>query len=156
MRDCAVAGGVGDGIVNNLLTALLIVSQFVPDRIFRGLRTNSMPRTREEILEHRRRVRAEYGALFDSMAALLFRHDPIGINFDDNTNEYEREVDTILPRMRGCHSSDDVLRVVHEEFVRGFDSSIAGSAERYHTIASEIWQLWQSHQGSPKAMPPER
>jgi hypothetical protein len=115
-----------------------------------------MPRTREEILENRRRLRAEYGELFDSMAALLFRHDPIGVNFDDNTDEYEPEVDTILPRMRGCHSSDDVLRVVHEEFIHWFDSSIAGSPERYQTIASEIWQLWQSHQGSPEAMPPER
>jgi hypothetical protein len=115
-----------------------------------------MPRTREEILEHRRGLRAEYGALYDSIAALLFRHDPIGVNFDDNTDEYEPEVDTILPRMRGCYSSDDVLRVVHEEFVSWFDSSTAGSPERYERIASEIWQLWQSHQGSPKAMPPER
>ena len=116
-----------------------------------------MPRTREEILEHRRRLRAEYGELFDSMAALLFRHDPIGINFDgENTDEYEPEAETILPRMRGCHSSHDALRVVHEEFVRWFDSSTAGSPERYERIASEIWQLWQRHQGIPEAMPPER
>lgn len=55
-----------------------------------------MPRTREQILENRRRLRAEYGELFDSMAALLFRHDPIGINFDgENTDEYEPEVETI-------------------------------------------------------------
>ena len=43
-----------------------------------------MPRTREEILDNRRRLRAEYGDLFDSTAALLFRHDPIGINFEEN------------------------------------------------------------------------
>ena len=113
-----------------------------------------MPRTLEEILENRRRLRAEYGALFDSLAALLFRHDPIGINFDgENTDEYEPEVETILPRMRGCHSSDDILRVVHEEFVRWFDSNMAGSPERHQEIASEIWRLWQSYQGNAKVSP---
>jgi len=114
-----------------------------------------MPRTREEILENRRRLRAEYGELFDSTAALLFRHDPIGVNFEENTDEYETEVDTILPRLRGCHSADDVLQVVHEEFGRWFDSGTAGPRERYQEIASEIWRLWQAHQSNPKDAPPE-
>src|ERR1035441_5425227 len=43
-----------------------------------------MPGTREQILEERRQLKAEYGALFDSITALLFRHDPIGINFEDS------------------------------------------------------------------------
>jgi hypothetical protein len=116
-----------------------------------------MPRTREQILENRRRLRAEYGELFDSTAALLFRHDPIGINFDgENTDEYEPEVETILPRLRSCHSAEDVLQVVHEEFVRWFDSGTAGSPERYQEIASEIWRLWQAHQSNPKIAPPQR
>ena len=116
-----------------------------------------MPRTREQILENRRRLRAEYGELFDSMAALLFRHDPIGINFDgENTDEYEPEVETILPRLCDCRSADDALQVVHEEFVRWFESSTAGSPERYREIASEIWRLWHAHQSNPKSAPPQR
>lgn len=59
-----------------------------------------MSRTREQILEARRRLRVEYGNLFDSVAALLFRHDPVGINFDENTDEYQPEAETILPRLR--------------------------------------------------------
>jgi hypothetical protein len=102
-----------------------------------------MPRTRTEILEERRRLKAEYGALFASVAALLYRHDPIGINFDFNTDEDEAEARTILPRLRGCNSVDDVLQVVHEEFVRWFDAGTAGPPEHYRVIASEIWQLWQ-------------
>ena len=59
-----------------------------------------MPRTREEILRERRQLKAEYGDVFDSVAALLFRHDPIGIAFEnENTNEYEPEAGTILPRV---------------------------------------------------------
>ena len=102
-----------------------------------------MPRTREEILHERRQLKAEYGQLFDSMSALLFKHDPVGIAFDnENTDEYDPETGTILPRLRNCESENDVLRVVHEEFVRWFDAGIAGPAERYAEIASEIWQLY--------------
>src|SRR5262245_58024066 len=103
-----------------------------------------MVRKRDEILENRRRLRAGYGELLDSTAALLFRHDPMRINFEVNADEYLTEAETILPRLRGCRSSDDVLEVVHSEFVRWFDAS-AGSPERYKEIASEVWQLWQRH-----------
>ncbi len=104
-----------------------------------------MTRTRDEIHESRRRLKAEYGKLFDSIAALLYRHDPIGINFEDNPDEYELEVETILPRLHSCHSVEDVLQVVHAEFVGWFDSATAGPPEHYKKIASEVWQLWQEH-----------
>jgi hypothetical protein len=104
-----------------------------------------MASTRDEILEKRRRLKAEYGKLFDSVAALLYRHDPVGINFEDNADEYEPEAGTILPRLNSCDSADDVLRVVHAEFVRWFDSATAGPPEHYKKIASEVWQLWQEH-----------
>jgi hypothetical protein len=75
--------------------------------------TSKMPRSREEIQQERRQLRNMYGALYDDVAALLFRHDPIGINFDVNTDEYEPEVGTILPRLRSCKSVDDVRRELY-------------------------------------------
>ena len=104
-----------------------------------------MTKTRQDILEERRRLRAEYGELFDEISALLFQHDPIGINFDHNTDEYEIETGTILPRLHHCRSADDVQKVVHEEFVRWFDPTTAGPPERYTEVASEIWQLLQRY-----------
>jgi len=86
--------------------------------------------TREEIIERRRLLKAEYSWLYDDIESLLFRHDPIGINLETNTDEYDPEVRTILPRLRGCASSDDVCCVVHEEFVRWFGAEIAGARER--------------------------
>jgi hypothetical protein len=102
-----------------------------------------MPRTREDILAARRQLRAEYGKLFDSVAALLFRKDPIGINFETNTDEYEPEAETILPRLRTCQSADDVRHVVHQEFVRWFGPDTAGPQEHYAEIANEVFRLWQ-------------
>jgi hypothetical protein len=103
-----------------------------------------MPRTREEILDARRRIRESYGELFDATTALLLQHEPIGINFEVNADEYEPEAETILPRLSSCSSSDDVLVVVHQEFVRWFGDT-AGSQERYLQIARELWTLWQRH-----------
>jgi len=102
-----------------------------------------MPRTREEIIEERRLLKAEYGELFDEVSALLFRHDPAGINYETNGDEYEPEVGTILPRLQSCHSADDVRRVVHEEFSRWFGASTVCSQEFYAEIAAEIWDHWQ-------------
>ena len=73
---------------------------------------------------------------------------PIGINFEDNTDEYEPNRETILPRLRNCHSEGDVLQVVHAEFVRWFDPATAGPPEHYEKIAKDVWQLWQRHLAS--------
>jgi hypothetical protein len=102
-------------------------------------------RTKEQIHEARRRLKQEYGQLFDSVSALLFRHDPIGINFEENTDEYDLEAETILPRLRKCTSELDVLRAVHEEFVRWFEVETAGPLEKYAEIAKDIWDLWQTY-----------
>ncbi len=103
--------------------------------------------TRAEIVEERRRLRAEYHELYDDVAALLFRHDPVSINFQTNVDEYEPEVGTILPRLRSCRSAEDVRRVVCEEFARWFDADIARPSERYTKIAAEIWERWQRFTG---------
>jgi uncharacterized protein (DUF169 family) len=102
-----------------------------------------MSRTREQIVEERRRLKADYRELFVEVSALLFRHDPVGINFETNEDEYEPEVGTILPRLRSCHSTEEVCRMVHEEFVHWFGAETAGSQEHYAKIASEIWAHWQ-------------
>jgi hypothetical protein len=93
----------------------------------------------DKIQAKRRALRREYGELYDRVSRLLFRSDPIGINFEDNTDEYEPEVDTILPRLRACVSPEDVQRVVYEEFCRWFSVDDAGHLEHYEQIGRDIW-----------------
>ncbi|HEX3251657.1 MAG TPA: hypothetical protein VHS05_19635 [Pyrinomonadaceae bacterium] len=78
-----------------------------------------MSTEREKIQARRKALRREYGELYDRLSRLLFERDPIGINFEHNTDEYEPEVDTILPRLHSCTGPEDVRRVVHEEFCAG-------------------------------------
>lgn len=111
-----------------------------------------MSTDRERIIDERNRLRSEYRELFESVSSLLFRHDPIEINFETNTDEYEPEVGTILPRLRECVSQEDVLRVVHEEFVRWFDQDAAGSADRYQEISKQIWLHWLEFQQTEQSV----
>lgn len=96
-----------------------------------------------EDVETARKRRAElkrrYCVAFERASKILFTEDPVGINFEENTDEYEPEVGTILPRLHACQSVDDVQKVVHEEFVKWFDDSIAGPLDRYGAVASRIW-----------------
>jgi hypothetical protein len=102
--------------------------------------------TAEGRLAEKERLKAEYGSLFGSVEEILFRHDPIEINYGFNTDEYDPEVKTILPRLKTCRSVEDVASVVHEEFLHWFNSESVGAKERYQNIAEEIWGLWQERQ----------
>jgi len=92
-------------------------------------------------------ARKEYKALFDAVSAILFRYDPIGINFGTNADEYDPEARTILPRLRSCQSEADVFVVVIEEFRRWFGDDISENKSSYKPIAAEIWKLWSERSG---------
>jgi hypothetical protein len=86
-------------------------------------------------------VKAEFGPLFQEVSAILFRHDPMHINAGYNSDEYEPEVGTLLPRLKACRSVRDVQKVVYEECVRWF--GIPGEPEKYRLPSQEIWSAWQ-------------
>jgi hypothetical protein len=90
----------------------------------------------------RNALKLQFGALFDEVSAALFAADPVGINCADNTDEYDPETGTILPRLRDAHSADDVQVLVYEEFCRWFGKSDAGDIGRYEEISEIIWEAW--------------
>jgi hypothetical protein len=94
-------------------------------------------------------LKKRYSGLYDRVTSILFRVDPMGINFEDNTDEYDTEADTILPRLTNCTSPDDVRKVVIEEFERWFDSDMvnAGNRKHFDAIASAIWSELQIYHG---------
>jgi hypothetical protein len=104
-----------------------------------------MDLTKEQIDNEKKKLKEKYGKLFDSTAQILFKHDPIEINFNHNTDEYEPEARTILPKLKDCHSSEDVLNIVYEEFCHWFGSETAGVKQNYEKIADEVWNLWKQN-----------
>jgi hypothetical protein len=95
-------------------------------------------RTRDEIVREREALRQRFGTAYDRLLALLFEEDPEGINFGHNSDEYDPEVGTILPRLGDCESTDDVQTVVWEEFRRWFGPAPAERRSAYRRIAKRI------------------
>jgi hypothetical protein len=87
-------------------------------------------------------IKREYGTVFASISNALFEADPVGINFDENTDEYDAETGTIIPRLGLAKSAEDVQAIVYEEFCRWFDPISAGPRERYAAVSAKIWDLW--------------
>lgn len=92
----------------------------------------SADQTRQQLLAGQRDLTAR-------IEEVLFRHDPVGINFEHNTDEYRPEAETITRRLSEAATEHDLRRIIHEEFLHWF-AAHAGSVERYDPIAREIWQ----------------
>jgi len=99
--------------------------------------------------EDRRRRLAGQEQFVAELEALLFQHDPIRLNFEDNTDEYRGEAERITLRLPYAQSVDDVQRIVHEVFVHCFDPQMAGPESRYSDIAEAVWHAWTSPRATP-------
>lgn len=99
--------------------------------------------------------RIVYGDLYDDALDILFRHDPIGLNFDDNTEECWPEVAAILPRLRDTATVEQVASLIYAVFVQYFSLDTAGPPPRYVPIARDLWSVWQRHRGQWTLPPPD-
>ncbi|MFH7041752.1 hypothetical protein ABT392_05470 [Paucibacter sp. JuS9] len=105
-----------------------------------------MSSEQEAMLRERDSLRAKYGDLLERVSRILFEADPIDLNYKTNTDEYDSEAETILPRLDGAGSAQDVQQIVHEEFCRWFDADEVGPSSNYQAIAESIWELWNASQ----------
>lgn len=85
--------------------------------------------------------------LVAEISRILFEADPIGINFESNTDEYDAEAETIVIALPRARTAGDVQAMTHEAFVEWFDAETAGPIERYKAPAAEIWEAWQRNRG---------
>lgn len=83
-----------------------------------------------------------HDAWHQKVTSILAAHDPLGLCARGAPrDEYSLEARTIVPRIDEANSSAELRRVIHQEFVRWFDLSVAGTEERYTAIAEELWIL---------------
>ena len=87
------------------------------------------------------KIRLSDPQFFVAVSRAMFEHDPIGINFETNADEYDAEAGTVIPRLDSCNSADDVATVLHEEFSKWFGEESAGGRDIYEDLAQDIWKL---------------
>ena len=102
-------------------------------------------------LPSRAAVKDQYGTFFVAVSRLLFDTDPIGINYETNTDEYDPETAAIIPRLHTANSAEDVERIVYEGFRHWFGSDVAGSRERYSAVSIRIWVAWCAYNASSES-----
>jgi hypothetical protein len=100
---------------------------------------------RVKVKAAQQRAKAQLRTLRRAVANAVNEADPLGLlAVGAPTDEYEPEVGTIVPRLRGVASAAQVRTVLHEEFVRWFDEELAGPPQRYTTAAKAIWAVLKS------------
>lgn len=115
-------------------------------------------RTKVEIEAAKRRRFAQTATqreLVTEVSRILFEADPIGINFESNTDEYDAEAETIVIALPRARNADDLRALTHETFVQWFDPETVGPINRYRAVSVEIWKAWQRAQGQAALPAPE-
>ncbi len=80
----------------------------------------------------------EYVAAFSRLSSVLFAEDPAGVNYDDNTDEYDPEALMIVVRLHYCSGPKDVVRVIKEVVSAQWDGP-PRPFFRYGKLARRIW-----------------
>jgi hypothetical protein len=101
-----------------------------------------VPELQRRRAERKAAVRG-YEAVVAEISKVLFRLDPMNINFEINSDEYDAEAESIVPRLVGASSEADALHIVYSEFERWFTD--AGPRARYVPVAREVWNVWSRH-----------
>ena len=65
----------------------------------------------DESARERAELRRRYKSAYDRLAARLFGEGPVGFKFGQNSDEYEPEVGSILPRLASCRGLEDIQRI---------------------------------------------
>ena len=99
-------------------------------------------------MEARRQALAPLSGVVADVSAALLRVDPIELSGSGNHDEYDSEAETIVLRLsdrRQLATPEEVLQIVHEEFVRWFGAEIAGSRDRYTGAADGVLRAWEGY-----------
>ena len=88
----------------------------------------------------------QYGVLFSEVSRIIYRCDPVSLNFEFNPDEYDPEVHDLLKRLlSGAPLTGSLCKGV---FVEWFGEDLAASYTKYDELADEITLAWTRFQQS--------
>src|SRR5262245_61945824 len=93
----------------------------------------------------RSRLKAEHEDLFDDLAAYFLDADPMERNLGSYGDEYEPEVGTILPRVRGLDSVAPIAAVLRQELARWWNRDIRSDGPSYEEMAAGVLTILERH-----------
>ena len=91
----------------------------------------------------REKFKKIYGEFYFSLSAILWKHDPVKISFVSE-DEYEPEVDEIIPRLNEVTSPSMAAKIVAEVFEKMFPvDQILNPI--FMDIGNDVWSLLQAY-----------
>jgi hypothetical protein len=93
-----------------------------------------------EIIKRQReseKLKDKYGSLFHAVSKLLFTSDPLGVNFENNIDEYDPEAERILSQIHTYKNEDELQRMIYGIF-HSTNSAL-------DNIAKELWHQWLAY-----------
>ena len=102
-------------------------------------------------MDARRAALVPLAGVVSAMSAALLEEDPIALGTTSDSDEYDSEAESIVMRLSDqshLASEEELLQIIHEEFVRWFGSDLAGDTERYLGSAARLHRLWGDYLAS--------
>ena len=83
----------------------------------------------------------------DKISAILFKHDPVNLDFVDNTDEYDSEARMILEQIHIASDVDELEKIIIKIFITMFndDRIVDRSKADWKKTAEEIWDVNQEN-----------
>lgn len=76
--------------------------------------------------------------------SIINKHDPISLlECGCPVDEYDQEVNKIIPLLQVATNIDQLQNLVYEIFVDMFDKEIAGLKDKYRKLSEELFSLRQ-------------
>ena len=113
---------------------------------------------KNKVRELRDKSKKKYSFLFNQVAEILYRHDPIYLaECGAPSDEYEGETSQILPQLKSASSVLDTRKIIYDVFNQSFNygysrenltklvklGNDAGNETDYQQIAEEVWVVWK-------------
>jgi hypothetical protein len=93
-----------------------------------------------------------YQVLVAAVERAINESDPIDLlEIGAPSDEYSPEIWTIVPRLASVERLDDVVTVLHEEFIRWFGDDTAGPRHAYEAPARRIWEAVMEYRRNVRA-----
>lgn len=116
--------------------------------------------SKNSVREARRKIKEQYGSLYDQVTEILYRHDPAHLAMCGvPTDEYAGEANKILPQLKNAKSALEARKIIYDVFDHSFNYGCSGTdlskivkicddeagvETDYQLIAEEVWAAWKT------------
>lgn len=83
----------------------------------------------------------KYNLLINELQKIFNKCDPIGIYYEENNDEYDPEIQSILTKIKIGMDKSQLYELIYREFVYWFDKETVGEKKDYDSLTEEVYKI---------------